>query len=223
MSRPLASSTDGVIRGADGPTTVWRVSRLGALLPALATVAAFAFLSGIPSCRDIRSLEARTEEVGSEEDHELEAVALRRRVEAARAELDALRAAPAESSSQPGVRGQGPRPFPSAALPAAAFGEAHRRILGHGARILHVAPGPRAGESGTGVGAEAVRLLRLRNGREPRSWNVSIEAPWAAVQAILDDFAAGSGDADAPLVQSLTMQPAVGDGKPACWLLTILQ
>ena len=196
-------------------------SKYAALLPALATVAAFALLSGIPSCRDIRSLEARAEEIGSEEDHELEAMALRRRVDTARAELDALRAAPATATgASGGSGGSASRPFGIDSA-AAAFGEAHRRILDHGARILHVAPGPRLGDSG--VGAEAVRLLCLRNGREPRSWNVSIEAPWPAVQAILDDFAAGSGDAEAPLVLSLTMQPAVGDGKPACWLLTILQ
>ena len=198
-------------------------SKYAALLPALATVAAFALLSGIPSCRDIRSLEARAEEIGSEEDHELEAMALQRRVDAARAELDALRASPGTAAGAPGGSGgSAPRPFGIDSA-AAAFGEAHRRILDHGARILHVAPGPRLGDSGTGVGAEAMRLLRLRNGREPRAWDVSIEAPWAAVQAILDDFAAGSGNAEAPLVLSLTMQPAVGDGKPACWLLTILQ
>lgn len=188
--------------------------RLLALLPALATIAAFAFLSGIPSCRAIRTLEVRAREIGSEEDHALEAMALRRRVESARSDLDALRAAAPDA----------PARHPSAALPAAAFGEAHRRILGHGARILHVSAGPRPGEGGAASGdTEAVHLLRLRSGRDPRAWNVTIEAPWPAVQALLDDFAADPGDATAPLVLSLTMQPAMGDGKPACWLLTILQ
>ena len=188
--------------------------RLLALLPALATVAAFAFLWGIPSCHAIRTLEAKAQEIGSEEDHALEAMTLRRRVESARADLDALRAAAPDSAAR----------HPAATLPAAAFGEAHRRILGHGARILHVSAGPRLDDGAAASGdTESVRLLRLRSGRDPRAWNVTIEAPWPAVQALLDDFAADPGDAAAPLVQSLTMQPAVGDGKPACWLLTILQ
>ena len=192
--------------------------RVLAVLPALAAVVAFALLSGIPSCRDIRSAQSRALQLGDPEEHELQTLTLRRRIDETSAELAALRAAethPRQSGA--GAAGFGP------VSPAAALGEAHRRILGHGARILRVTPVARDASGGDMPADEALRLLRLQTGRAPRSWNVSVEAPWGAVQALLDDAAAETNAPGAALVQSLTMQPAVGAGKPACWFFTISQ
>lgn len=189
--------------------------RVVAVLPALVAVAAFAFLSGIPSCRDIRAARNRARDLGDVEGHALQAATLRRNLDEASAELASLRAA----ETHPRLGGGGAGGF-GAATPAAALGEAHRRILGHGAHVLRVTPAAR-GESADGN--EARRLLRLQTGREPRSWSVAVEAPWGAVQGLLDDVSSGTNGPAPALVASLTMRPAVGAGKPACWLFTISQ
>ena len=191
--------------------------RVLAVLPALAAVAAFAFLSGIPSCRDIRGAQERASQLGDPEEHELQSMALRRRIDDANAELAALRAPESRPRQPGGAAGFGP------VSPAVALGEAHRRILGHGAHILRVTPVDRDASGGDAPGDEALRLLRLQTGHAPRSGTGSVEAPWGAIQSLLDDAAAETNAPVAALVQSLTMQPAVGAGRPGCWSFTISQ
>lgn len=192
--------------------------RLVALLPALVAVGAFALLSGIPSCHDLRAARERIRNAGDPEDHAVETITLRRRISDARAELTALRS----DAVREGAGGTAALP---GATPAAALGETHRRILSHGARILHVSPSADTSGAASHASDEPLRLLRLQTGRELRAWEVAIEAPWDAAQALLDELAGTAPDTpnDAPLVLSLTLRPAMGEGRPACWLLSLRQ
>ena len=183
-------------------------SPLVQLLPAVLCVILFVGLVGLDQFRAIRTANERLQNLGTVEEHDLECLRLQTEIRRLRADLDRLRAEP---------------PPPQAARPArspsAALNEAHRRISAHpGARILGVfhCDDPAAGTD------ESAGLLQQIGIDGVRAWSVSLEAPWPSMRAILSDFAAPTDSAPV-LVQRLSMEPGIGEGKPTCWTMTICQ
>lgn len=181
------------------------------LLPAVVVVALYVLLAGGDQVSSLRREQARLKELGSVEDHDMQVLQLQAEKNRVQAELDALRANP--SAVQPRRR---------ADTDSAALREAHRRLRGQaGARILGVFRSDEA-SAGSGDSSALDGLLRDFGGGSVRRWSVSLEAPWPAMRAILDDFSSSTNGTPI-LVRSLSMQPGVGSGKPTCWSMTICQ
>lgn len=186
--------------------------KLLVVLPAIVVAVLYVLLLGRDQSAALRKAQADIRALGTVEEHEVGLLQAQAQLRSARAELDALRAVPPPAQAH--------RPSRSA---SAALSEAHKRISAHpGARILGAFRSDVAGPQGSDKQAEAAALLRELGGGDIRAWSVSLEAPWTSLHGILDDFAAPTNGAPA-LVQSLSMLPAVGDGKPNCWSFTICQ
>ena len=178
------------------------------LLPAVLVAVLYILLVGHDQLREIRTMKDRLQTLGTTEEHELQAMQMQGEIRRLRDELDRLRAEPPP-----------PRTVRPERTPSAALNEAHRRISAHaGARILGVfhSDAPDADDD------RAAALLRRTGGGGVRAWSVSLEAPWPAMRTILADFAA-PGDDSPVLVQRLSMEPGIGEGKPTCWTMTICQ
>lgn len=189
-----------------------RQQHLLAVLPAIAVAVLYALLLGRDSSAALRKARADIRALGTVEEHEAGLLQAQAQLRSARAELDALRAAPPPAQAH--------RPARTA---SAALSEAHKRISAQpAARILGAFRADIALPRENAREETAAGLLADLGGGDVRAWSVSLEAPWSSLRAILDDFSSATNGAPA-LVQSLSMLPAVGDGKPNCWSFTICQ
>lgn len=183
-----------------------------AMVPALLVVAAYVLLAGWNQGKELRGLHQRRAALGEINALQEQAEGLKRERNRLQSELRVEKEARAKERAGRLER-----------LPSTALTETYRRMTSRaGTRILGAFQERDAQERGSEGGAMMRPLLCGVGGRAVRSWTVSVEAPWSSMRAILEDFAAMPPESSL-VVETLSMRPGVGPGKPSCWSLTICQ
>lgn len=176
------------------------------LLPVL-IAAAYGFMWIRPTLRETRKLEASLRMLGDES-----ALALRR--DQLNAEQARLRKSLAETEAKDAAN----RPAPGAVAEdsAASLRRLQETFHRNGVRLIsatvdsnHDEPAP----AGSVAGA-----LRQTGAAQPKTWAVTVEAPYASLLRLLDDC---STNRFAVVPETLSMRPGPGDSKTTYWTLNV--
>ena len=180
--------------------------RLLSVLPALLVAAAYLFFCCRPLLQSTRGLEASLRALGSEE----QLLAQRAQLASRQARLrEQLAAGEAQKVEEVQAHAE-PREDAAASL---------RHLQGlfqrNGLRLVSALVEERRETANQNRAQQAL----ARSGvAQPKSWSVTVEAPYKAVIRLLDDC---STNRFPVIAETLSMRPGAGEGKPTYWTLTL--
>jgi len=177
-----------------------------AVVPALLAAAAYGLLWVKPAVKATRGLESNLQSLGTEE----QILARREQLNAYQTRArDKLAALEAKEAAEPQAQAL---PVDDAATSLSRLQEIFHR---NGIRVVSALV---EGERNNAKDVSVPQVLVNVGVPQPKKWNVTVEAPYAALINLLDDC---STNRFPVIPETLSMRPGAGEGKPNYWTISL--